>query len=404
MRRYGVQNPFKQLPAILCACLLPTLIVFSGCAKPAEFELNAVHKLTLETELLDGEPFPEKHVQQLGNTLTALFGTADQPHVPTALAELVDLDRVQRAAGPVGSDADGNTVGLYRQHCAHCHGITGGGNGSTASSLNPYPRDFRMGRFKFKSTKLYKPPTDSDLRRILKRGIAGTSMPSFDLLPKDDIDALVDYVKYLSVRGQVERALLQEMTDLDAEDDLMATKSAVDEEEYSFQIELLLETVEDVISPWTKTKDYVIPVTGKPRDFSIRIRLSLLGQELFFGKANCVQCHGETGVGDGQTENYDDWTNEWLKRANLDPYNPDELQPFLDLGALPPRKIRPRNLRYRVLRGGSRPEDLFRRIKGGIEGTSMPSSISLTEFEVWCLVSYVLELPYTEYVDESGEQ
>ena len=32
-------------------------------------------------------------------------------------------------------------------------------------------------------------------------------MPSFALLPPDEIEALVEYVKYLSIRGQMETAL-----------------------------------------------------------------------------------------------------------------------------------------------------------------------------------------------------
>ena len=60
-------------------------------------------------------------------------------------------------------------------------------------------------------------------------------------------------------------------------------------------------------------------------------------------------------MGDGQTENYDDWTNEWVKRANIDPTDLSQVAEFLDRGALPPRKIRPRNLRHRILRGGKQP-------------------------------------------------
>ena len=40
-------------------------------------------------------------------------------------------------------------------------------------------------------------------------------MPSFKLLPQDEINALVDYVKYLSIRGEVERQLIFELSDLD---------------------------------------------------------------------------------------------------------------------------------------------------------------------------------------------
>ena len=73
--------------------------------------------------------------------------------------------------------------------------------------MNPYPRDYRQGAFKFKSTARADKPTTDDLRRILRDGIAGTAMPSFLLLPDDEIDALIEYVKYLSYRGQTERWL-----------------------------------------------------------------------------------------------------------------------------------------------------------------------------------------------------
>ena len=99
---------------------------------------------------------------------------------------------------------------MYRRHCAHCHGISGDGAGPTASFLNPYPRDYRRGIFKFKSTPRTEPPTKEDLKRILHEGIAGTAMPSFKYLPNDELEALASYVRYLSVRGQVERLLVFE--------------------------------------------------------------------------------------------------------------------------------------------------------------------------------------------------
>ena len=43
--------------------------------------------------------------------------------------------------------------------------------------------------------------------RRLHDGIPGTAMPSFALLPPDEVEALVEYVKYLSMRGQMETAL-----------------------------------------------------------------------------------------------------------------------------------------------------------------------------------------------------
>jgi hypothetical protein len=107
-------------------------------------------------------------------------------------------------------------------------------------------------------------------------------------------------------------------------------------------------------------------------------------------------------MGDGQTQNHDDWTNEWLKRAKVDENNPAEVAEFVALGALPPRKLRPRNLAHRVFRGGSTPTDLYRRIADGIEGSSMPAAIGLSENEVWALVAYVLELGFTDMDGHEG--
>ena len=88
--------------------------------------------------------------KQVATILEAMFGTPDEP---VALPETgLDEAKLQLAAGPVRSDIVGRKNGLYREHCVHCHGITGDGMGPTAAFLNPYPRDYRPGKFKFKST------------------------------------------------------------------------------------------------------------------------------------------------------------------------------------------------------------------------------------------------------------
>jgi mono/diheme cytochrome c family protein len=52
-----------------------------------------------------------------------------------------------------------------------------------------------------------------------------------------------------------------------------------------------------------------------------------------------------------------------------------------------------------IYRGGDRPEDIYRRIVQGIEGTPMPAVAlkpdnpqGLTEDEVWQLVAYVMNM------------
>ena len=99
-------------------------------------------------------------------------------------------------------------------------------------------------------------------------------------------------------------------------------------------------------------------------------------------------------MGDGQTATYDDWTNDWIKSAGVDPTDKSTYRDFIAAGALKPRAIRPRNLRLPVYRGGGRTQDLYVRIKNGIEGTLMPAAATLSEEEIWALVAYVKWLPF----------
>lgn len=378
------------------AILAFLVIVAAGCSPDAEFRVNSVHKLTIEKEFLDGKAVPPAQMNQMGNALVALFGTPEEPAFPVGLTDepIVDMANLNLASGAVASDRTGLHRGLYREHCAHCHGITGDGAGPTASFLNPYPRDFRLGKFKFKSTRLGRPPTDKDLKTILINGIPGTAMPSFRLLDDAELDALVDYVKFLSIRGTVERSMLEEVAQLDESESLLASKGSVPDDEFEDQLGYLMD---DVVLPtldkWTEREKNITEVPDVPANFMIvSQQLATNGGPLFFGKANCAQCHGQTGLGDGQTQNYDDWTNEWLKRAKVDENNPAEIAEFLNAGALKPRKSRPRNLGLRVFRGGGTPSDLYRRIANGIEGTPMPAASGLEPDEIWALVAYVMEM------------
>jgi hypothetical protein len=56
---------------------------------------------------------------------------------------------------PPGADVDpGTPLGsrIFAQHCAVRHGPDGRGNGPAAPSMFPRPRDFSIGKFKYKST------------------------------------------------------------------------------------------------------------------------------------------------------------------------------------------------------------------------------------------------------------
>lgn len=83
----------------------------------------------------------------------------------------------------------------YRMRCARCHGERGDGNGPVADFLDPRPRDFTLGMFKFRTTATGALPTDGDLFRTITRGIPGTAMPSWEGLPEGLRWALVYYIK-----------------------------------------------------------------------------------------------------------------------------------------------------------------------------------------------------------------
>ncbi len=407
----------------LRSSLLAALLVV-GCDIPiASFESNLLYVKRMELDQgveLEGV---EPDVQA---ALVELFGTPDEPKWPEFLLEdedyagLIDVDRLARAAGPVRSDENDVHFGLFREHCVHCHGVTGNGLGPTSEFLNPYPRDFRPAIFKFKSTKIGVKPTRADLKRILHEGIMGTSMPSFRLLKPEDVETLIDYVIYLSMRGEVERELINEAAfelDYGMGDRLFdPSLKNNDPELLEEQWEVIEGYVLDVADEWIEAAGDAPEIDGPPDGFPLFGRDSngnaeaqgaLLesiarGREIYRGKiANCASCHGPTGMGDGQVTDFDSWTKEWTTTVSIDPKDEEAVEPMLELGALKPRNILPRNLRTGIYRGGSRPIDIYLRIVNGIEGSPMPAAAmqpsnpqGLTEEEVWDLVNFVLSLPY----------
>src|SRR5436190_2797373 len=228
------------------------LAALAGCGAPvAEFRRyeTYAHKVAASVGMEKG--FTATQRQDIDETMQALFGTPDQPELPAVegieVSKIINLSHLKLAAGRVGSDEQGNPRGLYREHCAHCHGISGDGTGPTAVFLNPYPRDYRKGQFKFKSTPVGQKPTHADLKKIVLEGVPGTAMPSFKLLPDLEVEALVEYVKYLSIRGEVERELLNLTTAREENERLVKVLAAnADEQAKTSQQEQIAEVKERV--------------------------------------------------------------------------------------------------------------------------------------------------------------
>ena len=325
----------------------------------------------------------------MDETLADIWGTPDEPKVPDGVD--LDEDILTRAGGAVHSRADGTRYGLYRDHCAVCHGVGGDGAGSLATTFDPYPRDLRSGTFKYTSTLAGAKPLFEDLRRILVDGIPGSGMPAFGKLPEGEIDALVEYTKYLSMRGQTEVYLME---------------LVVDEDEYlPLGVDALEAVMEDGVlysaGPWAEVEEgrgeYVIapPPRGRTDTPKLWADSVAKGRRLYVGEdAKCVECHGPDGAGDGEnTDLYDDWSKP--KKGVTEEMTAQRAK----LYALPIQRLRARDFRRGNFRGGSRPEDLYLRIHAGIKGTPMPAAGpsngnfgAYTEDEIWHVANYVLSL------------
>ncbi|HEU5058301.1 MAG TPA: cytochrome c [Kofleriaceae bacterium] len=90
---------------------------------------------------------------------------------------------------------------LYDRYCAVCHGESGDGRGPSAAFLWPPPRDFRSAQFKFAPAGDGALPSDEDLTRVVRQGLAGTAMQPWDL-PDAELGPILDHIKSFSPPGR----------------------------------------------------------------------------------------------------------------------------------------------------------------------------------------------------------
>lgn len=260
---------------------------------------------------------------------------------------------------------------LYRQQCLHCHGPEGGGNGPTADFLNPRPRDYRLGKFKFTPLKDKAVPRRQDIYRILDEGATGTAMPSFRRFSDPQLHGLVDYVRLLSMRGMVEA-------------DLRSTYE-IDE---AIPVEYVPESYADVFQKWLDSEtneELVVAYEGEIPEATPEVLAR--GQMLFNDATtgNCASCHGAAGRGDGISAYVAD--PERPGKLMKDPETGRPASAYNDDWGHP---IFPRNITQGIFRGGRRPIDIFRRIKAGINGTPMPALDGvIPDEDIWAIVHYV---------------
>lgn len=300
----------------------------------------------------------------LHQELEYVFGTPNQPSVDL-------ITDTQREALKLDSRSLERGSALYRVHCLHCHGVTGDGRGPTAKWINPHPRDYRQGLFKFQSvdqTDAPRPPRRADLHRIIKYGVESTAMPSFALLGDADIDLMVSYVMHLSIRGKVEFEAFKNNFDYD-------------EGKWSRPIDKFVQQLTKIVAnDWSESQQREIKVAPFPyKDDDAVKKSAARGQQLFLGigeegkVANCVNCH--TDYGRQAKFRFDAW------------------------GTL----VRPNNLTNGIYRGGRRTVDIYYRVHSGINGSGMASfGKQLKSEAIWDLVNFVQTLPYPSMRKERG--
>jgi mono/diheme cytochrome c family protein len=346
-------------------------------SKPSKEEVKAAlesRRDTLDKRIKAIDQTMAKVRPQLDKVLKNLFGTPANPKV-----DLGEDDDNKKIAD--GARLDEKTLAegsrLYRRHCLHCHGLTGDGHGPTGPWVNPHPRDYRLGKFKFTSSDQ---PSGSrkarreDLLRTLKQGVEGTSMPSFALLDEEtELQPIISYIIHLSLRGQIELGVLADVLGPNADKD-----AGVDED-------AIREKLDNLWKTWVGTEKKHISTgkvpayasvpegqlsdaekTERKKELDASIRRGF--DQFTTGSAQCLKCHNDFGRPNDGAYRYDDW------------------------GTI----VRPANLTAGVYRGGRRPLDLYYRIHSGINGSGMPAYINspLSSEQVWDVVNFLEALPF----------
>ncbi len=342
---------------------------------------------------------------------------------------------------------------LYARHCQHCHGVSGDGAGSTAKYLNPRPRDYRLGVFKFTSTKTGAKATRDDLRRVVGQGIPGTYMPAFVPMLKDqELTAIVEYVRWLAMRGEIERQLLtdlrtnyaadrakreaQEPVD-QAKSSVEQAKKAVEQASKDKEKKDVLDRAKKELAQAEKELDRAKREVGK--------KATEVEKQIDTQLNDFLKNSGDESFAALLKEVSDDLVEKWLvieeEGAAVIPSLPrvaDEesrargkklffgndakcvdchgavgrgngaqTEAFLEHPITKEKylvpglhddwgqPIKPRDLTRGIYRGGRRPIDIYRRVSEGIKGTPMPGGgKSLKSDQIWDLVNYVLSIPF----------
>jgi cytochrome c oxidase cbb3-type subunit 2 len=179
------------------------------------------------------------------------------PRHAAVAALLLVLTVATARAEPPDPAAAARGKKAYGKYCISCHGTHGDGRGPSADWLDPRPRNFTTGTFKFRSTPSGELPTDADLQRTVEHGLNHTNMPHWRALTTLERRDLVQFIKTFSSRFSSE----------------------------------------------PQGQPIVIPATPE-----LTPAMTAKGQAVW-NKVQCASCHGDGGKGDGSSAPTlrDDW-------------------------------------------------------------------------------------------------
>jgi mono/diheme cytochrome c family protein len=210
------------------------------------------------------------------------------------------------------------------------------------------------------------------------------------LLTPPEIEQVLDYTIYLSLRGETELSLLNEATIYEESD-----------ADTLFDAEMVDGILSSIFENW-KAADEQVLVPQIPRVKSTPESIAR-GRALFLGrtpeKLECAGCHGSRADGTGPSYIDPKTFNEYVFGGDPTEERIEKLKEIAEKnnkkwGDEWGNPLRPADLNQGVYKGGRRPIDLYWRIAKGINGTPMPGHASaIKPDQIWDLVNFVLALP-----------
>ena len=215
-----------------------------------------------------------------------MFGTPDDPYVLADTGLEARPDPHGRRPGRAATSSAARP-GLYRRHCGHCHGTTGDGLGPTAAVAQSLSARLPARQIQIQVDRAAR---QADRRRsgpdpAPRRARHGHALVR-PVAADAQIKALVEYVKYLSMRGETELRLIGAMADLSEGEKLQI--AAVESGRRD------LEAARRESGP-RPAKHH--PAGGKARSGAWPPRSPRVSELFYSTKGNCAKCHGPARAG-----------------------------------------------------------------------------------------------------------